>query len=69
MDKILIIGACGQLGTELTLRLRSLKGNEKVIASDLAFSPVGLIEDGPYEQLDILKKDDFYSILKKHQIT
>jgi RNA polymerase sigma factor (sigma-70 family) len=35
MTKILIIGACGQIGTELTLRLRAEYGNDNVIASDI----------------------------------
>lgn len=67
MDKILIIGACGQLGTELTIKLRELKGKENVVASDLR-GPVELIKDGPFEQLNILEKESFHSILKKHEI-
>ena len=69
MDKILIIGACGQLGTELTLKLRDLKGNDNVIASDLRDEPLDLIKDGPYEKLDIMDKDRFHEILKNHGIT
>lgn len=69
MDKILIIGACGQLGTELTAKLRALKGQEHVIASDLRDVPVPLIADGIYEQLDIMDKNAFQEVLKKHKIT
>lgn len=68
MDKILIIGACGQLGTELTLKLRELKGVENVIASDLLDNPVDLLKDGPYEKLNIMNKESFDMILEKHQI-
>ena len=68
MDKILIIGACGQLGTELTLKLRGLKGSENVVASDLRDEPLDLIKDGPYEKLDIMDKNRFHEILKKHDI-
>ncbi|MEO1256622.1 MAG: NAD-dependent epimerase/dehydratase family protein, partial [Bacteroidota bacterium] len=68
MDKILIIGACGQLGTELTLKLRELKGNDNVIASDLSDEPLGLIKDGPYERLNIMEKDRFHEILRKYDI-
>ncbi|WP_424963141.1 NAD-dependent epimerase/dehydratase family protein [Ekhidna sp.] len=68
MDKILIIGACGQLGTELTLKLRELKGVENVIASDLLDDPVDLLKDGPYEKLNIMNKESFDMILEKHQI-
>ncbi|WP_425390174.1 NAD-dependent epimerase/dehydratase family protein [Ekhidna sp.] len=68
MDKILIIGACGQLGTELTLKLRELKGVENVIASDLLDDPVELLQDGPYEKLNILNKESFQIILEEHGI-
>ncbi len=68
MDKILIIGASGQLGTELTLKLRELKGSDSVIASDLR-QPAELIKDGPYEQLDIMDGDAFHSIVQKHEVT
>ena len=68
MDKILIVGACGQLGTELTLKLRHLKGQENVIASDLRQEPVKLIAEGPYEQLDIMDRERFAAILSKHDI-
>lgn len=68
MDKILIIGACGQLGTELTLKLRELKGTENVIASDLLDDPIDMLKDGPYEKLNIMNKESFEIILEKHQI-
>ncbi len=69
MNKILVIGACGQLGTELTLRLRELKGAEQVIASDLRDQPVSLLENGPYEQLDILDQKRYQSIIDQHQVS
>jgi len=67
MNKILIIGACGQLGTELTIKLRELKGKENVVATDLR-GPVDLIVDGPFEKLDILDQERFNSVLDKHNI-
>ncbi len=69
MSKTLIIGACGQLGTELTIKLRSLNGTENVVAADIVDSPVKLIEDGPYEQLNILDNDAYQSILEKYDVT
>lgn len=68
MDKILIIGACGQLGTELTLKLRELKGKENVIASDILDDPIALLSDGPYEKLNIMNKESFHIILEKYDI-
>lgn len=68
MEKVLIIGACGQLGTELTLKLREFFGNENVIASDLR-GPVDLIKEGPYEQMDIMNQSRLNEVLSEHQIS
>ena len=57
MSKTIIIGACGQIGTELTLALRSRKGKENVIASDLRESCPEILADGPYIKLDILDQN------------
>jgi len=69
MSKILIIGACGQLGTELTARLRVLKGKHNVIASDLRPDPIPNLSDGPYEQLDIMDQKRFLELLNQYDIT
>lgn len=50
--KIVIIGACGQIGTELTLALRKKHGNENVIASDIREGNKKLMESGPFEIAD-----------------
>ncbi len=69
-DKILIIGAGGQIGVELTLKLREIYGDANVIASDLKPDPHPLLkESGPYEQLDALKKKQIVDVIKKYQIT
>lgn len=68
MEKILVIGACGQLGTELTLKLRDLLGIEQVIASDLR-EPADLIKDGPFESLDVMNKEALDQLIAKHEIT
>ena len=49
---ILILGACGQIGTELTLELRRKYGADAVIASDIREGSSGLMESGPFELLD-----------------
>ena len=49
---ILILGACGQIGTELTLALRELFGEETVVASDIREGSEQLMESGPFELLD-----------------
>ena len=49
---ILIIGACGQIGTELTFELRSKYGADSVIASDIREGGEALMQSGPFELLD-----------------
>ena len=49
---ILIIGACGQIGTELTIELRNKYGADKVIASDIREGSDALMASGPFELLD-----------------
>ncbi|MBC2838491.1 NAD-dependent epimerase/dehydratase family protein [Robiginitalea sp. SC105] len=54
---ILILGACGQIGTELTLALRDLHGSESVVASDIREGDAGLMDSGPFEILDATNAD------------
>lgn len=49
---ILIIGACGQIGTELTIELRNKYGAEGVVASDIREGSDALMASGPFELLD-----------------
>ncbi|MGB5692934.1 MAG: NAD-dependent epimerase/dehydratase family protein [Flavobacteriaceae bacterium] len=51
-SSILILGACGQIGTELTFALRKLHGNESVVASDIREGGEQLMKTGPFELLD-----------------
>jgi nucleoside-diphosphate-sugar epimerase len=67
-DKILIIGACGQIGTELTEGLQKIYGLENVIASDLKLSPA-LPQGTIFETIDALDKEKVFELVKKHQVT
>jgi nucleoside-diphosphate-sugar epimerase len=58
MTKTLIIGACGQIGTELVLTLREKIGNQAVIASDVRDSCPEILKNGPYAQMDILNREE-----------
>ncbi len=70
MDKkILIIGACGQIGTELTLKLREINGENVVVASDIHEGNEELMQSGPFEIIDALNKDGIEKILDKYAIT
>ncbi|MCA0131399.1 NAD-dependent epimerase/dehydratase family protein [Winogradskyella alexanderae] len=51
-SKILIIGACGQIGTELTSKLREIHGTKNVIASDINTRNLELVNSGPFEIID-----------------
>jgi len=57
MRKTLIIGAGGQIGTELTAALRMKWGSELIIASDLKTSKPGALGVGPYVNLDIMDRE------------
>ena len=67
--KILIIGAGGQVGTELTLQLRERYGNDSVIATDLKDKAEGIFEAGPYHKLDALDKQGLIDLVKKYGVT
>lgn len=68
-DKILIIGACGQIGVELTLALRKVYGNDNVIASDIREEHPLLKGSGPYEVLNAMDANAIHAIIKKDGIT
>jgi len=68
-DTILIIGACGQIGTELTLKLREIFGNIAVVASDIREGNTELMESGVFELLDTTNKDKIIEIIEKHHVT
>ncbi|HET8886243.1 MAG TPA: L-threonine 3-dehydrogenase [Salinimicrobium sp.] len=66
--RILIIGACGQIGSELTIQLRNKFGNENVIASDIREGNAELIQSGPFEIADAANYDAIEGLVKKYEI-
>ncbi|MEG1556218.1 MAG: NAD-dependent epimerase/dehydratase family protein, partial [Bacteroidales bacterium] len=69
MKKILIIGACGQIGSELTPALRNVYGTDNVIAADCVYPLKGaLAESGPSCKIDATKAQDIADAVKKYQI-
>jgi nucleoside-diphosphate-sugar epimerase len=68
-DKILVIGACGQIGVELTLALRKMYGDANVIASDLREEHELLKGSGPYVSLDVMNKEMLHVLVIRHNIT
>lgn len=69
-EKILVIGANGQIGTELVMALRNIHGAEAVIASDIN-SPTYAMRSssGPFELVNVLDKDNLHHIFDKHRPT
>lgn len=69
MKKILIIGAMGQIGSELIKALRQRYGHNNVIASDCR-TPLPEIKElwAPFELVDIIKRETIVEAIKKHQI-
>jgi nucleoside-diphosphate-sugar epimerase len=65
---ILIIGACGQIGTELTLTLREKYGSEYVIASDIREGSDELMQSGPFEILDATNYDALEEVIAYYDI-
>lgn len=65
-ETILVIGAGGQIGTELILSLRSIYGSSNVIAADIKTPGYEVFEGGPYEILDVLDNKRLSEIVKKH---
>jgi nucleoside-diphosphate-sugar epimerase len=67
--KILIIGACGQIGTELTQKLRSIYGNNNVIASDIRKLNNDIVNNGIFEVVNALDYNQIEHLVEQYQIT
>lgn len=68
-EKILVIGASGQIGVELTLALRKIYGNNNVVASDLREENPLLKGTGPYVSLDVMNKEMLHVQVIRQNIT
>ncbi len=68
-DKILVIGASGQIGVELTMALRKQYGNNNVVASDLREENPLLHGTGPYVSLDVMNKEMLHVQVIRQNIT
>lgn len=66
--KILVTGALGQIGSELTAALKKIYGDQNVVTSDVRTENISA-EFLPYESLNVLDKTRLAEIVRKHQIT
>ncbi len=68
MPKILVTGALGQIGSELTRVLRETYGDAQVIASDIRLPDLATHpHNGPFETLDVMNEQQVHQIIEKHQ--
>ncbi len=65
---ILILGACGQIGTELTLTLRDKYGTDQIVASDIRRSDLAELQHGPFEILDASDADALRAICEQYKV-
>lgn len=68
-ENVLILGAGGQIGTELTETLRGIYGTDHVIASDIRKPENPLFAEGPFEKVDVLNKEQLRAVMEKYRIT
>lgn len=71
MKKILITGALGQIGSELTLKLIEIYGNKNIITSSHCKRnecKKRIIDEAPYEKVDVLKPEEIAEVVKKHEV-
>jgi nucleoside-diphosphate-sugar epimerase len=67
-SKILIIGACGQIGSELTYKLREIYGHDNVIASDINYNNLEVVNSGLFEIVDAQDYASVKVCVEKHNI-
>ncbi|HMQ70294.1 MAG TPA: NAD-dependent epimerase/dehydratase family protein [Ignavibacteria bacterium] len=69
MERILVIGAAGQIGSELTLALRKVYGNENVFATDIKDAPKDIKRSGPFQILDVMDDKRLIHFVIRYNIT
>jgi nucleoside-diphosphate-sugar epimerase len=67
-NKILVTGACGQIGSELVPALRALYGGENVVATDIEETNPALREAGPFEFLDVTQRGAIGAVVDRFNI-
>jgi nucleoside-diphosphate-sugar epimerase len=69
MERILVIGCSGQIGSELTLALRKIYGNQNVFATDIKQPQADILESGPFNNLDVLDYNNLLHFAVRFKIT
>ncbi|MCL4141605.1 UNVERIFIED_CONTAM: hypothetical protein GTU68_052841 [Idotea baltica] len=68
-ETLLILGASGQIGNELTQKLREIYGENNVVASDIRKGNEEMMTSGPFEIIDATDKQTILSVIKKYNVT
>jgi nucleoside-diphosphate-sugar epimerase len=68
MKKILITGALGQIGSELTVKLRDIYGQDNVIATDIRKTDSEAATNGPFEILDVMDASKMVELARKYEV-
>ncbi len=66
--RILVTGACGQIGSELVSALRERYGNENVVVTDIAEPSAALRDAGPFEFLNVTQKGAIAAVVDRYEI-
>ena len=69
MERILIIGAAGQIGSELTIELRKNYGSDNVFATDIKEASRDIMDGGPFQLLDVMDDKRLIHFIIRHKIT
>lgn len=68
MKRILVTGALGQIGSELTMKLRELYGEEGVVATDIRRIDSKVVHSGPFETLDVTDEKAMFEIANRYKV-
>jgi nucleoside-diphosphate-sugar epimerase len=68
MKKVLVTGALGQIGSELTLKMREIYGYDNIIATDIRRTESDVVQSGPFETLDVTEEKAMFNIAKKYEV-
>jgi nucleoside-diphosphate-sugar epimerase len=69
MDRIMVIGAAGQIGSELVLELRRIYGSENVYGTDIKHASPEVVQGGPYQVLDVMDDKQLIHFIIRNKIT
>jgi nucleoside-diphosphate-sugar epimerase len=69
MEKIMVIGAAGQIGSELIVELRKIYGAENVWGTDIKTTSKEITEGGPFQVLDVMDDKQLIHFIIRHKIT